>query len=341
VGEDAVKLSLRGGAVWPALGSRTEGQEEELLTPLLRVLREDAEIFLGRFVSSCVIAVPEGFPAEGRETAARAAGLDETRFLSEPVALALALALSLGREGRFLLLDFGAEAAKLFVVEGGRGVLESVTVPVGGRDFDVALAEWLCDRLGLTPPENEVPPSWQALLWEAESLKIALSSLQSREWSPPEFLSLQSARSSPIQVEREDLERVARFPIRRVANAVERLWERYAPEHLLLTGGSSQIPLLREILGKEEHLTLCPEGAAALGAALFARTGEEPILSAASSRRRLRELKLRLTPLETLLSDSQAHRLHALADQADKLENDAPSVEVLEEVVKELEAVLS
>jgi molecular chaperone DnaK (HSP70) len=351
VGEDVVKLFFQGCAVWPVLGRRAEGfracrqarTEEEVLTPLFRVLREDAEVFLGRFVSSCVVALPGGFPVERREAmtrAAAAAGLDETRFLSESAALAL----SFDREGRFLLLDFGAEEASLFVVEGKGVVLDSAVVPVGGGDFDSALAEWLCERLGLTPPEGEAPPFWQALLWEAESLKIALSSLQSCKWRPsPEFSAqfFQSLlRSDPIQVDREDLERVARFPIRRVVNALERLWERYAPDRLFLAGGSSRIPLLRETLKKEDRLSFCAEGAAALGAALFARTGEEPTL-AASPRRRLRELKLRLVPLETLLSETQVQRLRALTDQIDKLENDVPSVNVLEGVVKELETTLT
>jgi molecular chaperone DnaK (HSP70) len=65
-------------------------------------------------------------------------------------------------------------------------------------------------------------------------------------------------------------------------HAVRKLWERYKPEHLLLVGGSSRIPLLHEILEEEivrpERLCLCAEESVAAGAALYARTGKDRLL---------------------------------------------------------------
>ena len=73
-----------------------------------------------------------------------------------------------------------------------------------------------------------------------------------------------------------------RFSIRRLVHIVRRLWERYEPEHLLLVGGSSRIPLLREILEREvarpERLSLCAEDAVVRGAALYTRSGRECLL---------------------------------------------------------------
>jgi molecular chaperone DnaK len=249
-----------------------------------------------------------------------------------------AISLSFGREGRFLVLNFGAETADLSVIENGGRILESVSLRVGGGDFDHALAEWLYGRLrsGRAQPPEKDDPLWRVLLPEAEAIKIALSSRQTCDWTPPPDL----PGAWPVRAEREDFERVARFSIRRVVNAAEGLWERHAPDRLLLAGGSARIPLLRETLGKEGRLTFCAEGAAALGAALCARTGEEPAAAPSSPRQRIRGLKLRLAPLETLLSEDHARRLRLLVDQAEKLGNE-PSIELLERIVKEVEAALS
>ena len=73
-----------------------------------------------------------------------------------------------------------------------------------------------------------------------------------------------------------------RFPIRRLVHIVRRLWERHGPDHLLLVGGSSRIPLLREVLEREvarpERLSLCAEDAVVRGAALYTRSGRERLL---------------------------------------------------------------
>ncbi len=466
VGEDAVRLSLQGGrAVWwdikRKVGSDfcvscggTTWLAQDLLVPLLRMMREDAEAFVGDFASSCVLAVPVCFSLLQKEAmmqAAWTAGMREARIVSEPTAAALAF----GGEGRFLVLDFGAGTVDLSVVEsegGVRQVLESTgSALVGGYDFDLALAEWLRERLRLAPlPPGD--PVWRTLILEAEAIKIALSSCRSYCWTPP---ALSESIFAPFRIEREDLERMVRFSIRRLVHAVHRLWDRYKPEHLLLVGGSSRIPLLRDILEREvarpERLSLCAEESIAAGAALYTRAGKERLLldvlsgnveilvdgksavlipsgtplpfsscstfgplrsgmtelsvfqdcgdlqegrrmlaavtpglsgeedaelccslstsgllrvsvrqgdrtvevpllplrekdgaSRAPVRsRRLRELKLRLTPLEILLSPQQQDRLHALVRRIENIENDDPSVEILEKLVNELETAVS
>ena len=293
VGEDAVRLGLSGSEdVWwdvkrrvgtpfqVRLGGRLHSAHD-LLVPLLSALREDAEVRLGTFVSSCVLAVPACFSLAQREAmvrAAKAAGLREARVVAEPTAAALAF----GREGRFLVLDFGAGTVDLSVVESGGGVwqvLESVgSDGIGGYDFDLALADWLRERLllGSLPPCD---PRWRTLVMEAERVKIALSECLALDWTPPP---LEGRSLPPLTVHREDMERLMRFPIRRLVHIVRRLWDRHDPEHLLLVGGSSRIPLLREILEHEvarpERLSLCAEDAVARGTALYTRSGRERLL---------------------------------------------------------------
>ena len=293
VGEDAVRLALSGSEnVWWDVKRRVgtpfqvnlDGRSHsarDLLVPLLSALREDAEAHLETFVSSCVLAVPACFSLTQREAmvrAAQAAGLRETRIVAEPTAAAL----SFGQEGRFLILDFGAGTVDLSVVESGDGVwqvLESVgSDGIGGYDFDLALADWLRERL-LLGPLSSSDPRWRALVMEAERVKIALSECLAFEWTPPP---LEGRPQPSLTVQREELERLMRFSIRRLVHIVRRLWERYEPEHLLLVGGSSRIPLLREILEREvarpERLSLCAEDAVVRGAALYTRSGRERLL---------------------------------------------------------------
>ena len=476
VGEDAVRFSLRNShSAWWDL-KRKVGQDfrafcggksrtaEEMLVPLLCSLREDAEVFLGQFVSSCVLAVPACFSLLQREALARAAktaGMGEVRIVNEPTAAALAF----GLEGRFLVLDFGAGTVDVSVAESENGVwqiLESVgSSQIGGYDFDLALAEWLRERLRLGSPEAD--PSnpetvcledacWRTLIMEAETIKIALSSCRSYRWTPPP---LNGKRFSSLQIYREDLERMIRFSIKRLLHVVQRLWERHSPERLLLVGGSSRIPLLRDIFEEEitrpERLSLCAEESVAAGAALYAQAGKERLLldvlsgdigflrdgkpeiliyagsplpctakasfiphqsewtelsvfqsiggirkertilsslklnvtagtrlelrcslsmsgflhchvkhgtsefdmplfqehksggaSAASlPSQEIRKLKLRLAPLEILLSPSQQDKLHLMVRQIESLEDDESSLEILEGIVKDLELALS
>ena len=293
VGEDAVRLGLMGsGNVWwdlkrkvgssfsVVLKGRTYSAQD-LLVPLIAALREDAEVCMKGFISSCVLAVPACFTLAQREAmvqAANEAGLSDARVVAEPTAAALAF----GGEGRFLVLDFGAGTVDLSVVESEGGVwqvLESVgSDNIGGYEFDVALAEWLkeCLLLGSMP---ESDPRWRLLVQEAEKIKISLSECWSCHWTPPPI----GEWSPPeMTIYREDVERLMRFPIRRLIHTVRRLWDRYEPDHLLLVGGSSRIPLLQEILEREvalpQRLSLSAGDAVVRGAALYTATGRERLL---------------------------------------------------------------
>lgn len=293
VGEDAVRLGLSGSKdVWwdlkrkvgTAFRTSPDGVEhtaQEMLVPLIAAIREDAEVYFKDFISSCVLAVPACFSIPQREAmvrAANAAGLENACVVAEPTAAALAF----GREGRFLVLDFGAGTVDISVVESEGGVwqvLESVgTDTIGGYEFDVALAEWLRECLLLERMDNG-DTRWQVLLQEAERIKISLSDCWSVNWTPPP---LGDWTPPDLTIYREDLERLMRFAIRRLIHTVRRLWNRYTPDHLLLVGGSSRIPLLQEILEREvalpERLSLSAEDAVVRGAALYTSSGRERLL---------------------------------------------------------------
>lgn len=292
-GEDAARLALVDpkdvwfdmkrhlGTDWVARTSHKTYTAEDLLLPLLRLLREDAEAYLRRFVYSCVLAVPASFsfPERGAlARAARMAGFEKIRILNEPTAAAL----SLGESGRFLIVDFGAGTLDLSVVEAEAGVFQVLESQgrrdIGGFDLDRRLAEYLCRQVNVPMSRVEDPRS-ALMLAEAESVKIALSSANHVTWHVPAGLLMGDRR---LEISRRDFEYLIMRSIEEIVRMVERAWQRFAPQKLLLVGGSGRIPLLREMLAKRvrepERLRVCPEDAVVTGSALYANQGRERLL---------------------------------------------------------------
>ena len=264
-------VKRRIGSGWRAHCDGRSYSPQELLIPLLRLLREDAEALLGRYVSSCVLALPAHFSFSEREAlseSARRAGFEKIILINEPTAAALATE----KEGRHLVLDFGAGTVDLSVVEVEEGVwqiLESQgRSDLGGADIDGLLAGALFRRCGTEAEEDD--PRWPLLLAEAETIKIVLSETQSCPWHVPAGLFPDCP--SPQDVTRQELEALATPIVEEIVALAEDLWRRHRPEALLLVGGSSRMPLLRERLrrrGMESgRLRLCIDEAVAFGAAL-------------------------------------------------------------------------
>jgi len=258
-----------GGRMWKA---------EEALAPLFLSLREDAEVELGRVVSSCVIALPVGFPPQRRDVvdkAARVAGFDEVAFVDKPVAVAL----SSGVDGKFFVIHVGAisTSASVVVVEGGKGhLLESRSIDIGGADFDVSLArhlqEKVCDlRL------DEGDPRWRALLFQAEELKEALSFVEKASWFP---VAAGFANVRELAVSRGEIASLY-FPlVDSILKLCEPLWRQCGRPKVILAGGGSRLPSLKvqiaARLSKPIPLRFPPEEAEAVGALLSAQEERTP-----------------------------------------------------------------
>jgi molecular chaperone DnaK (HSP70) len=292
-GEDAAKLSIIDpqvawwdmkrhlGTDWVArMGGRTY-TPEELLVPMLCLLREDAEAHLRTFVSSCVLAVPAhfSFPERGAlARAAQSAGFEKIRIVNEPTAAAL----SIGMDGRFLIIDFGAGTLDLSLVEGENGVFQVIESKgrkdIGGYDLDRLLADWMCRRTGI-PFSRAEDPRGSLMMREAEGVKIALSGVGNVTWRVPSGL---GTRDRSIEISRRDFEILIRPLIDEVVGMVSRMWKKHKPQKLLVVGGSGRIPLLRGALADKvkdpERLRSSPEDAVVMGTALYANQGTERLL---------------------------------------------------------------
>jgi molecular chaperone DnaK (HSP70) len=292
-GEDAAKLALIDpqvawwdmkrhlGTDWVArVGGRTY-TPEELLAPMLCLLREDAEAHLRMFIASCVLAVPAhfSFPERGAlARAAQSAGFEKIRIVNEPTAAAL----SIGMNGRFLIIDFGAGTLDLSLVEGESGIFQVIESKgrkdIGGYDLDRLLADWLCRKSGIRFSRAE-DPRGSLMMREAEGIKIALSSSSSVTWRVPSGL---SSRERTIDVSRFEFDALIRSVIDEVVGMVSRMWKKHQPQKLLVVGGSGRIPLLRSLLASRvrepERLRSFPEDAVVTGTALYANQGSERLL---------------------------------------------------------------
>lgn len=296
VGEEAQKRLLRGCPQawwnvkshvgvpsWKVLAGTRHYGAEDLLIPLLVLLREDAEAYLGAVVTDCVLAVPAHFSFPERASmvrVARSAGFSSVRIINEPTAAALAVEM----EGRSLVLDFGAGTVDITVMEQEEGIWQVLQSrgrdALGGAVIDTLLARHLWERLG-NRKLSEKDLRWPLLLSEAEKIKITLSNAGEIDWYPPGGL-LEHHQNLPLRICRKELEELMEPLLNEVVAMVLHMWQEHLPDRLLLVGGSSRLPLLRSKLAAQvaepSHLGLYPDEVVALGAGIHGARGAGRLL---------------------------------------------------------------
>ena len=157
---------------------------EELSALLLSKLADDAASVLGETVNEAVISVPAYFDDNQREAtkrAARMAGIEVRRLVNEPSAAILYHQWkngNTGREGIYVVIDFGGGTLDVSVVDCFENIIEIIAVSgnnkLGGKDFDKAIALDFCKKCGLE--WDELKKSVQEnIIWAAERTKRKLS----------------------------------------------------------------------------------------------------------------------------------------------------------------------
>ena len=130
---------------------------EELITEMLRVLKQEAEVMCSQSLSTAVLTIPASYQAHKQglmEKAARDAGFSEIHFLIEPVAAALYYEKSVSREralaegDTLLVYDLGGGTFDAALLEKRGETFELLVQPVGdqqlgGIDFDRAIYQHL------------------------------------------------------------------------------------------------------------------------------------------------------------------------------------------------------
>jgi molecular chaperone DnaK len=280
---------LMGSDARVTLGERTYAPTE-ISAHILRTLRDDAQRALGADVDEAVITVPAYFTDAQRQAtkdAGEIAGLRVERILNEPTAAALAYGIDhLDKEAVVVVYDLGGGTFDVSVLEMFNGVLDVKASAgnnrLGGGDFDRALVKWL--RAAFEHQHGlSIEGDLQAqarLLDAAERAKVELSSSTTTVVSLP-FLAMKSGkpRSLEIELTRKTFESLVAGLVR---STLEPLLQalgdakvgKSAVAEILLVGGSSRMPLVREMLretfGKEAREGVNPDEAVALGAAVQA-----------------------------------------------------------------------
>jgi molecular chaperone DnaK len=256
---------------------------------ILQKLKTDAEAYLGEEVTEVVITVPAYFNDSQRQAtkdAAKMAGLEVLRIISEPTAAALAYGLHKEKEQSIAVYHLGGGTFDISILEIGEGTFQvkstSGDTHLGGDDFDQRIIDWLCDefkrdqRIELRQDKMAL----QRLKEAAGKAKCELSTVQQTEVnlpfitadaSGPKHLSITLTRAKLEQLVMDLVEKTLGPCHQALADA-----EKPAAQidEVVLVGGQTRMPLvqekIKEFFGKEPRRGVNPDEAVAIGAAIQA-----------------------------------------------------------------------
>jgi molecular chaperone DnaK (HSP70) len=261
---------------------------EEVSAIILKRLKEDAELALGEPVRDVVITVPAYFD-DARRTATKQAGaiagLNVLRVLNEPTAAALSFGVDTSAQGLVLVYDLGGgtfDVTLMRISEDGFDVLGTDgDRMLGGFDFDNRLVEYIAQRI-----EEQGGP--------ADLLDDAAQVASLREKAEMAKRSLTTVATTTVHVsagggqyrvpvERAEFERITADLLNRTQDLTGFVLSEAGVawgdvDHVLLVGGSTRMPMVRELVerlaGKPADRSVRPDEAVAMGAAIQAAMEE-------------------------------------------------------------------
>lgn len=297
------KLSMGTDRVW-RFGQKVL-TSEELSTEVLKTLRSDAQQRLGEDITAAVIGVPANFnlaQCKATEQAARKAGFTTVRLIQEPVAAALAYSFQSEIDrALWLIYDLGGGTFDAAIVSLREGIVDVVTHG-GDENLGGKLIDWdIVDHIfipalkrqyaldSLNRADKQSAERWKALLHqlklEAEQVKIRLSRDRVTMALPPNNPISMDEKGEPIwleiEVTREQIEAFIAPKVERTIAVCRRILEEKRLsssdiERIILVGGPTLTPLLREMLQNELRIPIMfemdPITVVARGAAIFAGT---------------------------------------------------------------------
>ncbi len=276
---------------------------EELSSEILKSLISDAQKFYESQIVYAVITIPAAFKAmqcESTNKAARLAGLSECALLMEPVAASVGFAGNyFDVNNKWLVYDFGGGTFDVAVVSHENNMLSvlehSGNNMLGGKNIDDKIIDdilisHLQDNYNVPDKSHDINNYLnlkRRLKNFAETLKIELSVLEEtkvdlydigRDLDGKEY-------DLNISINRKEVEKIAQPFIQETVYYCNEVMENAGLEanalsKVLLVGGPTQMPILRETLAEEFDIPLDfsidPMTAVAKGAALYCSTLERP-----------------------------------------------------------------
>ena len=261
----------------------TDRAPEQLSAEILAEVRRVAEAALSETVHGAVITVPAYFDDGQRQAtrdAAELAGVKCLRIINEPTAASLAYGIDGSRDGTVLVYDLGGGTFDVSILKIHDGVFRVLATHgdthLGGDDFDRLLFERILELIEQqTGRKPELTPHlMQVVRTSAEQLKVQLSDIEHAE------LAIEIGDADvTLTISRQEFEAQIR-PLIETSLASCRLALDDAGltfdeiDDIVLVGGSTRVPLVRQLLSeasdKELDTSVDPDLAVALGAAIQA-----------------------------------------------------------------------
>lgn len=265
---------------------------EQISAAILRRIKESAEEAIGEEVDQAVITVPAYFNDRQRQavrSAGKLAGLKVLRVLNEPTAAALAYGLGRTLNQRVAIYDLGGGTFDISIIDIKDKIFEVIATGgdtfLGGVDFDDRLMQWVLHNF---VEQTDIDVSYDRsavtrIRDAAEQAKIRLSAADSTRIHLPniarnddgEFVDLD------LEITRDLLEELTEDLIDRSILTVERILAEAGStsdqvDEVLLVGGQSRMPLVRQklghFIGRPPSEKVHPDEAVAIGAAIMAHS---------------------------------------------------------------------
>ena len=257
---------------------------EEISSYILKKLARDTSEQLGVEVKDVVITCPAYFGTAERtatKNAGKIAGLNVLEIISEPTAAAIYYGCTRKLEEKTVLVyDLGGGTFDVTVMRISADKIEVICSDgdhdLGGKNWDEALMAYLINQFSEKIGYEVEPDEYldQRLRELAEKLKKRLTSS-----SKASGMLEGDGRQEKLSITREEFERMTVLYLRETMNKVDAVLEiaqskGYQADEVLLVGGSTRMPQIKETLekkfGKEKVQFLEPDEAVAKGAAIHA-----------------------------------------------------------------------
>ena len=254
---------------------------EELSSLVLRVLKEDAEAFLGQEVEEAIISVPAYFNDLQRKATKHAgelAGLRVERIISEPTAAAITYGLYQKKEyTKFLVFDLGGGTFDVSILERAKNILEVRAVAgdnyLGGEDFSAILMDLFLQRISKTVEELSDQEK-NLLRFHAEKVKLKLSN----DETEPAIIKMKIGEEEKSEAfSMKEYEAACQGLLARIRKPIEKsLRDAHIKisdiDEIVLVGGGTKLPIVKrfvsKLFNKFPNFTVNPDEAVAIGVAM-------------------------------------------------------------------------
>ncbi|KAH9181173.1 hypothetical protein AeNC1_016853 [Aphanomyces euteiches] len=267
----------------------------EFCTLVLSKLKALAEDYTGEVVKNVVLTVPEGYSDEQKallEQAAAGANLNVLRYVSEPIAAAIAYGFDEDKKNESkvaVVVDVGGASTDLTLLSIDKGLFNVLATgsdhALGGEVFTDAIVDHCVKTFERQKKVQIGADNTRAFHRIRVAAEQAKKSLSTQTQVTIEVDSLAEGHDLIVKLSRSRFEEMVGDHVRKVTKDIGGLlegagYDKESIDHVLLVGGSCRIPKIQAAVedffdGKKAHVTISPDEAVAFGATIEASTLSE------------------------------------------------------------------